>query len=220
MVNIFLFGCSGHAAVVLDILRKQGLYSVAGIIDSFAEPGSSALGLPVLGNERNLARLVVEFNVSAGIVAIGDNFTRHAMVERVLAVAPDFQFVSAVHPSAQTGTNVCIGAGTVVMAGSVINPNSSIGDHCIVNTGCSIDHDNVFGNFSSIAPGSHTGGNVRVGEFSVLALQAGVVHGRTIGAHSVVGAGALVLHDVPAFAVAYGTPARVIRTRKAGERYL
>lgn len=220
MARIFLVGCSGHAAVVLDIIEKQGVDSVAGIIDSFVKPGAEMLGLPVFGTEQDLPRLAIEHRVSAGIVAIGDNFTRHAVVGKIRSVSPDFTFVSAIHPSAQIARGVNIGPGTVIMAGVVVNPNSHIGEHCILNTNSSIDHDNILGRFSSVAPGATTGGNVHLGEFSVLSLRAGVIHGCSIGAHTVVGAGATVLRDLPAFSVAYGTPARVVRSRHSGERYL
>jgi acetyltransferase-like isoleucine patch superfamily enzyme len=106
------------------------------------------------------------------------------------------------------------------MAGAVVNPNSSIGEHCIVNTASSIDHDSIIERFSSLAPGVTTGGNVRLKEFSVLSLRAAVIHGCTIGAHTVIGAGATVLRNIPDFCVAYGTPARVVRARKMGEKYL
>ena len=217
MARIFLVGCSGHASVVADIVRKEGLNLVAGVIDSFVPAGTDVLGVSVLGAESDLPRLMAVHNVHAGIVAIGDNFTRHSMVEKIRSKCPDFTFVQAIHPSAQIGMNVRIGEGTVVMAGVIINPNSTIGEHCIVNTSSSVDHDNTLERFSSLAPGVVTGGNVRLGEFSALSLGAAVIHGCSIGPHTIVGAGATVLKDIPAFAVAYGTPARVVRARAAGE---
>jgi sugar O-acyltransferase (sialic acid O-acetyltransferase NeuD family) len=220
VARIFLVGCSGHANVVLDIVEKEGRYKVAGIIDSFAVPETQILGLTVLGTESDLPRLIDEQDCAAALVAIGDNFSRQQMVNRIRSVAPQLEFVKAVHPSAQIARNVSVGIGTVVMAGAVINSATRVGEHCIVNTKASIDHDNTWANFSSIAPGATTGGNVTVGECAAISLQAGIVHGRRIGAHSVVGAGAIVLNDIPDFVVAYGTPARVIRTRTAGERYL
>jgi acetyltransferase-like isoleucine patch superfamily enzyme len=47
-----------------------------------------------------------------------------------------------------------------------------------------------------------------------------VIHGVTIGADTVIGAGALVLHDLAERVVAYGVPARVARTREIDEPYL
>ena len=72
----------------------------------------------------------------------------------------------------------------------------------------------------SIAPGATLGGNVRVGGGSAISLGVGVIHGITIGEDTVIGAGAVVVRDMPPGVVAYGVPARVIRTRARGERYL
>ena len=220
MARIFVAGCSGHARVVVDTLERAGRHSIAGIIDSFVAPGTQALGLTVLGSELDLPVLIEKHDATGTIVAIGDNFARYRVVERIRSLAPQLEFVTAIHPSAQIAKHVPIGAGTVVMAGAVINPNSSIGEHCIVNTMSSIDHDNILEDYSSVAPGAVTGGNVRIGQFSALSLQAGIVHGCRIGAHTIIGAGATVLDDIPDFCVAYGTPARIIRARCAGDRYL
>ena len=53
-----------------------------------------------------------------------------------------------------------------------------------------------------------------------IGLGANVIHGVTIGDDTLVGAGALVLDDLPSQVVAYGVPARVARSRQPGERYL
>ena len=89
-----------------------------------------------------------------------------------------------------------------------------------MNTRASLDHHGVMGAYASLAPGVATGGNVSIGEGSAVSIGATVLHGRSIGAWSVVGAGATVIKDVPDHVVAYGTPARVVRGRESGERYL
>ena len=45
-------------------------------------------------------------------------------------------------------------------------------------------------------------------------------HGIAIGENTVIGAGAVVVADIPADVVAYGNPCRVIRPRRLGEPYL
>jgi acetyltransferase-like isoleucine patch superfamily enzyme len=45
-----------------------------------------------------------------------------------------------------------------------------------------------------------------------------VLDGVAVGAHAVIGAGAVVAHDVPAWAVAVGNPARVVRDRRGATR--
>jgi acetyltransferase-like isoleucine patch superfamily enzyme len=60
---------------------------------------------------------------------------------------------------------------------------------------------------------------VKVGRGTAIALGAKIIHGVSIGENSVVGAGALVLRDVPAGVLAYGSPCRTVRRRQPGEPY-
>jgi sugar O-acyltransferase (sialic acid O-acetyltransferase NeuD family) len=154
------------------------------------------------------------------IVAVGDNWTRAKLVALVRAKAPSLKFPAVVHHSASIGKNVTIGHGTVVMAGAVVNSNSTIGDFCILNTRCSLDHDTHTGEFVSFAPKSCTGGSASIGSFSAICLGANVIDRITIGEHTVIGAGSTVLHNQPSCIVAYGTPARKINDRQPGDRYL
>ena len=71
-----------------------------------------------------------------------------------------------------------------------------------------------------MAPGGTLAGNVRVGAYTAVCLQAAVTEKCSIGAHSVVGAGSVVLTDLPDHVLAYGVPARIIRTRKEDEPYV
>jgi sugar O-acyltransferase (sialic acid O-acetyltransferase NeuD family) len=218
--NIVVIGASGHAKVVLDIVEKAGRHRIVGLIDSYKERGATCGGYSVIGAELELAEMVRRGEVQGGIIAVGDNWVRHKLMQRILELAPGFPFVTAVHPSAQLGRDACIGQGTAVMAGAVINSGARVGEFCIVNTNASLDHDCAMGDFSCLMPGATAGGNVRIGRFSVVALGARVIHGITIGDHVVVGAGATVLSDLPDRSVAWGTPARIMRTRQPGEKYL
>lgn len=220
MDNIVLMGSSGHAKVIIDIVEKEGRYGIVGLIDSFRSVGETTLGYRVLGAELDLPRLVVEYNLGGIIIAIGDNSVRAHAASRVADLCPDLPFVSAVHPNTQIGKDATIGAGTVVMAGAVVNPCCHVGRLCIVNTKASLDHDSVMGDFSSLAPGVTTGGNCRIGRYSAVSIGATLRHGITVGEHCVIGGASFVLKDVESFSVAYGTPARRIRDRQKGDRYL
>jgi sugar O-acyltransferase (sialic acid O-acetyltransferase NeuD family) len=218
--NIVVIGSAGHAKVVIDVIEKEGKYKLVGLVDSFKQGLERIYGFGLMGTEDVLQPLVANGTISGGIIAIGDNWKRHLMAEKIKALVPDFEFISAVHPSAEIARGVKIGDGTVVMAGAVVNSDSRIGDFCILNTNASLDHDSVMEDFSSLAPNATTGGNVMIGEFSAISLGANIVHGHGIGKHTVIGAGALVLDDIPEYCIAYGTPAKVIRKRQEGDRYL
>ena len=220
MKNIVLFGSSGHAKVIADIIEKEGLYNILGLININQPTGTNCFGYEVLGSDDDLIGLIKKHVIEGGIIAVGDNWIRHLIAKNILKLIPDFNFVKAVHPAAQIASQVILKRGTVVMAGAVINSGSEIGEFCIVNTKSSIDHDNVFADYSSIMPNAATGGNVRVGEFSALGMGTSILHQVQIGKHSVIGAGSIVLENVSDHSVIYGSPARLQKTRKVGEPYL
>jgi sugar O-acyltransferase (sialic acid O-acetyltransferase NeuD family) len=220
MKNIVLFGSSGHATVIADIIEKEGLYNILGLIDANQPTGTNCSGHEVLGSDEELPQLIEKHSLEGGIIAVGDNWIRHSIAQKILKLIPDFIFFKAIHPSAQIANQVNLKRGTVVMAGAVINSGSEIGEFCIVNTKSSIDHDNFFADYSSIMPNAATGGNVKVGEFSALGMGASILHQVQIGKHSVIGAGSVVLKNVSDHSVVYGSPARLQKTRKIGEPYL
>jgi len=218
MDNVIVYGAGGHAKAVIDVIEKAGQYRIMGIIDGYKQAGLHVYGYPILGNDDWL--LAHRDEVYGGIVAIGDNWLRATITAAIQEAIPDFKFISAVHPSCSLARGSQIGAGSVLMAGSIVNSDTVIGEHSILNTHASVDHDCVIGSFASLAPKAATGGNVRIGGYSAIAIGATISHGRLIGEHVVIGACSTVLADIPSYTVAYGTPAKVIRSRYAGERYL
>ncbi|WP_419872080.1 acetyltransferase [Candidatus Pristimantibacillus sp. PTI5] len=218
MQKIIVYGAGGHAKAVIDTIEKAGIYQIEGILDGYKPVGTTFYGYDILGDESWLSSNLS--TVSSGIAAIGDNWTRAKVVATIKEKHPHFSFITAIHPTASIAKGAQIGHGTVVMAGCVINSDTLVGDHCVMYTQSSADHDSKLGEFVTLAPKACTGGNVSIGEYSVLSLGANVIHGRTIGEHAVIGAGSTVLTDIPAYTIAYGTPARAIRARERGERYL
>jgi sugar O-acyltransferase (sialic acid O-acetyltransferase NeuD family) len=220
MRNILVIGSSGHARVIIDAIERQDQFRIAGVIDTFKPVGHSCLGYRVLGDELRLPDIIRGHNIHGGVIAIGDNWVRHQVADRIRCAVPGFEFMTVIHPSAQVAHSARVAAGTVVMPGAIISANADVGEFCIVNTKASLDHDGVMGAFSSFAPAVTAGGEVTVKPFAAVLLGANIIHTISIGEHSVVGAGSLVLRDVPDRVVAYGLPARVIRARQPGDPYL
>lgn len=219
-MNIVIIGSSGHAKVVIDVVERQGEHHIVGLIDAFRTHGEETMGYHVLGAEADLPVLAELHALGGVLVAIGDNHVRARVTAGVAALCPDLRFITAVHPQASVARGVLIGAGSVLMAGAVVNPGCEMGPGCIVNTRASLDHDSVMDAFSSLAPAAATGGNCHVGSCSALGMGGLLLQRLRIGAHSVVGAGAVVTRSVPDMCVSYGAPARVIRNRVAGDKYL
>jgi sugar O-acyltransferase (sialic acid O-acetyltransferase NeuD family) len=218
--NLIIIGSSGHAKVVIDIAEKQGQYRLVGLIDRFRTIGDTTMNYPVLGGEDDLPKLLAIHEPCDVVIAIGDNHVRAGVAAQVESIFPHITFATLIHPSASIGRDVTLEQGTVVMAQVAINSGSQIGKHVIVNTSSAIDHDCILEDFSSVAPGAILGGTVHVGQGSAISLGAHIRHRINVGKHALVGAGSTVLQDVADYAVVYGTPAKEVRKRTQGEKYL
>jgi sugar O-acyltransferase (sialic acid O-acetyltransferase NeuD family) len=218
--RLVIVGAAGHGLVVAEVATRAGGFELVGFLDSGKPPGPGPGRLPILGPLEAVAELAVVHRFTDCLVAVGHNAARRSCVERMAALAPGLRFPAVVHPTAVVAAGVVLGDGTVVMARAVVNPGCVLGRHCIVNTGSCLDHESRLDDFASLAPGVVTGGNVSIGARSAVCLGAQIIHGIRIGSDAVVGAGALVLHDVPDACVVYGRPARHIRSRTAVDRYM
>jgi sugar O-acyltransferase (sialic acid O-acetyltransferase NeuD family) len=220
MENIVLIGGGLHSNVCIDIIEKESKYKIIGIIDSVADIGTEMFGYPVIGRQEEIIELKAKYDIKGGLIAIGDNYARCFVRDFIVSKLPDFDFVNAIHPTVPIGRNVKIGVGNVIMAGVIINPDSEIEDFCILNTGAQLEHNCFMGSFSHLSAGSITGGKVRIGRFSAITLNVTIIDRLNIGENTVVGSGSVVLKDLPDNVLAYGNPAKIIRTREAGEKFL
>ena len=195
---MYLYGASGHAKVIVDILKANGI-AIDGMIDD--DVGVyELLGYPVFHGKMNLSPL---------IISIGDNRARYTVAGKL-----NVEFGKAIHPSAIISDTVCIEEGTVVMQGAIIQTYTKIGKHCIINTGASIDHECAISDFVHISPHSTLCGNVTVGEGTWIGAGTIVLPGVKIGKWSVVGAGSIVVNDIPDHVLAFGNSCKVIRILK------
>ncbi len=203
--DVFVFGASGHAKVVIDILERLPEFEVAFAVDDDARSKERLLGgYTIIGGRAEL--LARQPRTAAGIVTIGDNRARRDVAAWL--VEQGYQLARAIHPAAALARTVTVGAGTVIMAGCVINADAVLGANVIVNTGSTIDHDCAIGDGVHIAPGCHLCGGVKIGAGSFLGAGTTVVPGVRIGANVVVGAGSTVLDHVADGARVAGSPAR------------
>lgn len=198
--GIVVLGAGGHAKVVISTLHAAG-YEVAAVLDDdLTKHGSRIMGVEIIGFLTEVGSL----GYHHGVIAVGENATRKKISERV----KNLEWLTVVHPQAYVDPSVRLGEGTVVFAGAVLQSDTLVGRHVIINTGATVDHDCVLEDFVHVAPGSHLAGAVRVGEGAFLGLASGVIPGLCVGAWSTVGAGGMVVDDVPARAKVMGIPAR------------
>lgn len=210
--ELVVFGAGGHGTSVANVALSAG-FAIACFVDP-AKAGGTLLGAAIVAAPPpNLGRHPIA-------IAAGDNALRERIWRELAATGTPLHAPALVHASAVVSVGAEIGDGTVAMPGAIIGPNTIVGRFCILNTRAAIDHDCRMADFASLAPGAVIGGAVRIGTRAVIGIGAVVKHGLSIGDDAVLGANSYLHRDLAANSLAYGSPARPVRERKAGDPYL
>lgn len=205
-MKIYLYGCGGHAKVILDILNRNN-QKVTAIVDDNPPPELKEIHhTPVYKTSDYLDKIKSN---SQWIVTIGNNKIRQKIALKLENLG--YSFINAIHPSAQIGLGVKINLGTVIMANVVINIDTYIGNHVIINTGATIDHDCYIADYCHIAPGCSICGGVTINQGVLLGVGTKIKPCIEIGKNTICGAGSVIVKNLPSDCLVYGCPATVIK---------
>lgn len=145
------------------------------------------------------------------ICAIGAPKVRREVVEVLRSKdAPTTIFV---HDRAIIGDNVVLGIGTIVCPGVLVSCDVQIGEYVHINIGSTIGHDVSIGDFVTLSPACNLNGNVTIEGGVFLGTAVSIIPEKRIGASSIVGAGSVVVKNIPADVTAFGNPSVVIGRR-------
>ena len=209
MKRLAIVGASGHGKVVADIAEYCGWEEVVFFDDAF--PKKKTLeGWSIVGDTQNFLSSMINFN--GCIVAIGDNITRLEKTNfLLLSGAP---VISLIHPSAIVSKYCSIKLGSVVKANVVIDAFSKIGLACILGTSATLAHDCKLMDAVHVSPGANLAGSVEVDQCTWLGIGSTINQGLSIGKNVIIGAGSVVINDMPDNVVAVGIPSKVIKSNK------
>jgi sugar O-acyltransferase (sialic acid O-acetyltransferase NeuD family) len=204
---IFGAGASGREVTWLAREIWGSSLKVILVVDHESVPGKTVNDTPVVSLD-DFARNPIDY---MAVVALGDPCLRERWVSRLAPYSA--RYATLVHPSVSASSWVSIGEGSIVCAGSVLTTNIEIGSHVQINVGCTVSHDAKMEDFSTLSPGVHIAGWVKLGRSAFLGVGASVINGSqerplTIGDRAIVGAGACVTQDVQADTTVVGVPAR------------
>lgn len=190
-----VIGAGGHATVIGSILHRLNI-PIKGYLDDAYKEGiqEEIKYASLIGHANDLGKYSpIEYAV---YVAIGDNRKREQFVERISGLG--YSMPALVHPSSQMELDCNVAPASVICMGALLATEVSIGQGVIINTGSSVDHEAVIGDYTHIAPRAVIAGRARIGKGVFIGMGACIAQGIVIGDGSTIGAGSIVLKDVPA----------------------
>lgn len=209
MQKLVIVGASGFgrevAWLVERINKVISTWDLIGFLDDNEKlHGEIVGGYPVLGN----SHWAVEHKDEAAVVcAIGSSKVRKKVVERLQGV----QFATLIDPKVDISDKICISEGSIICAGSILTVDIFIGSHVIINLDCTIGHDAVLQSFVTLYPSVNISGNAHLCECVEMGTGSQMIQNVKIGERTIVGAGAVVVNDLPSDCTAVGMPAKAIK---------
>ncbi len=210
MKDIVIIGAGGFgrevAWLIEDInkLNKEEWNIVGFVDDNETIQGTEINGYKVVGNVewlRNQQLYVVN--------AIGDPIIKKSVMKRLEGSKNIYPVL--VHPSVIYSDKVSFGEGSIICAGSIITVNIEIGKHVIINLDCTIGHDVILGDYTTVLPSVNVSGFVKTKECVNVGTGSAIIQGVTVGENTIIGAGSVVTKDLPANCTAVGVPAKPIK---------
>ena len=130
-----------------------------------------------------------------------------------------------IEPGAIIRDNVEIGDHAVIMMGAIINIGAQIGEGTMIDMGAILGGRAIVGKHCHVGAGAVLAGVIEppsampvvVEDDVLIGANAVIVEGVHVGKGAVIGAGSIVLHDVPSGAVVAGNPAKIIKKEKSEE---
>lgn len=203
--KLLIIGAGGHGKVAADIALKMNTWKEILFLDDNKNIKTS-MGMEVVGKPIDAFKYI---NDSDFFIGIGNNSIRESIQSKLEAQGASLP--TLIHPSAVIGEQVELAAGTIVMAGCVINCCTKIGEGCIINTSSIIEHDNLIENYVHISPGVNLAGGVKIGKGTWLGIGSTVSNNINIVSSCNIGAGAIVIRDITEAGTYVGVPARRVK---------
>ncbi|MEZ6036384.1 MAG: acyl-ACP--UDP-N-acetylglucosamine O-acyltransferase [Planctomycetota bacterium] len=93
---------------------------------------------------------------------------------------------------------------------------TTIGDHNMLLVGAHIGHDATVGNYVVFTNGAMAAGHTVIGDRAILGAMVGIHQFARVGKLAMIGAGAMVSHDAPPFAMVQGDRAKLVAVNVVG----
>jgi sugar O-acyltransferase (sialic acid O-acetyltransferase NeuD family) len=210
MKNAIIIGAGTYGQVYAEYLKNT--YNIVGYIDDNERLICKKIdNIEVLGNREFLFNHV-DRNISI-FVPIGDNNVRVELLKKLNTLG--FDTPSYIHPHVTIHESVKIGQAVYILHGINIMPFTIMKDYVMISTGANISHHTTIEDGCFFSYGVNIGASIHIDSKSYFGAGSTVMTGvKNIGKNTLIGAGAVVIQDIPDNAVVAGVPAKIIKYKE------
>lgn len=210
-MKTIIAGAGTYGSVYHHYIKEQGKYDVIGFVDDDTEKiGQSIYGLPVLCGLREF-KFIKEYGVNAVFCPIGDNYVRGKYLSE--CVDKGLHTPGFIHESVIIPNNTKIGKGVYILPGSIIMPFVEIEDFVMISMGVKVAHHTILKKAAFLSTGVNLGAGIIFGNSAFAGIGSTITTGISrVGDRATIGAGAVIIRDVPEGAVVVGNPGRELKT--------
>ena len=204
--DCIIIGAGTYGQVYAEYLKES--YNIISFYDDdISLHNTNANGIKVVGKVSDALLLPKS---TAVFVPIGNNPIRVKLLK--IFEENGFDIPSFIHPKTIIHPSVKIGKAVYILTGTNIMPLSVIGDYSMISMGVNIAHHTIIEEACFFSQGSNIGASILLETLAYVGISATVMTGlKTVESNSLIGAGAVVIKDVPENAVMAGVPAKVIK---------
>jgi sugar O-acyltransferase (sialic acid O-acetyltransferase NeuD family) len=208
MKKLYIVGAGGFGREVYAWIKQHPEFNKSWVLAGFLDDNLDALN-PV-GNFASVALLKNHqvSNSNVYICALGLPLVKSKLLAPL--IEQKAEFISFIHPTAVIGERVKMGRGVVVCPGASISVDISIGDFSMIGPNTTIGHDGIIGAWCTLCAQCDVTGRVTIGDGVFLGSRVSIIPSKKVGSKSILGAGSVVISDVPEGVTVVGNPARIL----------
>ncbi|MBS9462208.1 NeuD/PglB/VioB family sugar acetyltransferase [Flagellimonas sp. 389] len=212
MESSVIIGAGTQGQIYASYIKEAGINLIGFIDDNPELEGKNVLGLPILGKYADLLHKNYKNKIQNVYCPIGDNKVRSEYLSTLKKEG--YGIPSFIHHTVSIAPDVTLGEANYMLAGNIVMPHTKIGNYLMVNQGSTIAHHVDIGDGVFISSGVNVGASLVVEDFAYIGMGVTVMTGiKRVGRDCLLGAGAVVIRDVPDFATVVGNPGRIIKTK-------
>jgi sugar O-acyltransferase (sialic acid O-acetyltransferase NeuD family) len=211
MKDIVIIGAGGMgkevAWLIENINASIPTWNILGFLvdEKYSESfGQKVFGFTVLGSESWILDFGKEIYVTC---AIGKSTVRKSVYEK-LSLFANVKLATLIDPTVRIDKSMKIGEGSIICRNCTVTVDSTIGKGVLMNTGASVGHDSLVGDYCTFLTNSIAAGHTTFGTCCEIGSGAFILQGKTIAANTTLAPLSSLLKDITEAGVYAGNPAR------------